>query len=472
MNRRSLIIFAAWAGLAPQPALALINAYTDRKSYVAGDAIQFHVSVTAPPYSITILRDGLVPQTIASVSGISGSFHAFPSDGYLGANWPVGYTWVVPADWPTGSYFARFTDAANQTHFHPFAIRHPTPGTHGRIAFCMDYNTRNAYNAWGGKSLYVGSPNATRVSFLRPMSDDSGKGKGAWLTVLCHGFLESEGFAVEYITESDIHQNPALLQSYDIVVFSAHIEYNTREFYDAIQAHHDRGGHLAFFSANDLWWQVRYEDNGNMMVGYKSTAIPNDPMYGVNNALVTTHWYEPILNRPGEALQGISFTNYSGYYLSENFTVRDADHWFFAGTGLQNGQVVGQNLAGGETDFIGRASPPVVDILLAAKLNRRNAVPGTAPQPFDSVGAIYYEDSPAYGFPNGRGGQVFAAGCQGFCTAMQASRPDHPVFRQMFRNLFNHMLASPPPRLKSPAPPGGLQPGARLPIPEGTPAQE
>lgn len=427
-----------------------IEAYTDRKSYAAGDTISFYVSTDSPTYHIEIVRDGLVPQTVAAGPDLPGTLRPGAPNGWLGPNWPLSHTWVVPSGWTTGSYYARFVTTDGTKHLHPFAIRPTTPGASSRIAFCLDYNTRNAYNYWGGASLYTGAPVAVKVSFQRPFAVENGLGKGSFLPPQCHGRIESEGYPLEYITEWDIHQNPSILQAYDIVIWSAHQEYNSRQFYDAIQAHHDRGGHLAFFSANDLWWQIRYEDNGAMMVGYKSTAIPNDPMYGVNNSLVTTHWYDPLLNRPGEALQGITFlANSGGFFLPENYKVRRASHWIFAGTGVQNGQTLGQGLAGGETDFIGRASPPVVDILLAARLTRP-AVTQTPPQPFEAVGAIYYEDSPAYGFPNGKGGEVFSTGTQSFCTMLRDSDPDNQIGRRMLRNLLDHMIANPPP---APAPP-------------------
>lgn len=445
--RVNLLIIALLAGLGARPLIAAqkIEAYTDRKSYVAGDTISFYVSTDSPTYHIEIVRDGLVPQTVASGPDLPGTLRPSAPNGWLGPNWPLSHTWVVPAGWATGSYFARFITTDATVHLHPFAIRPTTPGSSSRIAFCLDYNTRNAYNFWGGASLYTGFPPAVKVSFQRPFAAENGLGKGSFLPPQCHGRIELEGYPLEYITEWDIHQNPSILQAYDIVIWSAHQEYNSRQFFDAIQAHHDRGGHLAFFSANDLWWQIRYEDNGATMVGYKSTAIPNDPMYGVNNSLVTTHWYDPLLNRPGESLQGITFlANSGGFYLPENYKVRNASHWIFAGTGVQNGQTLGQGLAGGETDFIGRASPPVVDILLAARL-ARPAVVQTPPQPFDAVGAIYYEDSPAYGFPNGHGGEVFSAGTQSFCTMLRDTDPDFQTGRRMLRNLLDHMLANPPP---------------------------
>lgn len=422
-----------------------IEGYTTRTSYVVGQSIEFHVSTTAPTFQIEIYREGLTSQLIATSPSLPGANPPIPPSGWLGAGWPVSYVWAVPPEWVTGSYYARFTTPSGSSRRHPFTIRHPAPGSRSRIAFCLDYNTRNAYNNWGGRSLYVGSPIATKVSFQRPYLVEDGLGKGSFLPLQCFGRIEAEGFPLEYLTEWDVEAIPGLLNNYDVLIFSAHLEYNSRPFLDALWAFHARGGHMAFFSANDLWWQVRFEDDGTSMVGYKTIAIPNDPLYGINNDLVTTHWNEMLLNRPNEALQGITFQANSGaFYKGGNLVVQNASHWIFEGTGLQNGQTVGQLLASGETDCIGRATPPVVDVLLGARLSQP-ATTQTPPQPFDVVATVYYEDSPAYGFPNGRGGQVFSTGTQTFCTSFRDSDSSHDATRRMLRNLLNHMLASPPP---------------------------
>ena len=81
--------------------------------------------------------------------------------------------------------------------------------------------------------------------------------------------LEADGFRPEYLTEQDIHRNPSILRAYDVVVLAGHHEYISRVQYDALQDHHDRGGHLAFFSANDISWQVRYEDDCQTLVCYR-----------------------------------------------------------------------------------------------------------------------------------------------------------------------------------------------------------
>lgn len=420
-----------------------IQGYAGSQSVVPGDGLAFHVSTNAPSFSIEIYRDAWTPVLIDTLSGLTGVNHGIPAEGWLGANWPVAHTWTVPANAETGSYYARLVAQDGTSSKCPFIIRRAVPGSLSRIAYVMNYNTRNAYNYWGGKSLYVGP--AVAVSFLRPYFDENGLGKGAFLTTAMHGFLETDGFVLEYITELDIHAIPDLLDAYDVLVMAGHHEYISRPFYDAVQAHHDRGGHLAVFSANDFWWQVRFEQNGNLMVCYKSSAIPNDPMYGVDNSLVTVHWYEEILNRPGEALQGIAF-NWSGAFQAEPYLVQDASHWIFAGTGAQDGDAFGNLMASGEQDFIGPASPPVMDVILHA----RRARPGQGSPPpvaYADGCAIYYEDSPAYGFPNGRGGQVFSSGSQTWPSNLFTGVPGYLAVRRATRNIIQHMVAAPPPPL-------------------------
>ncbi len=439
------VLATAAFGPALPAAAGYIVGYTDRKSYKPGDAIFFHVSTDAATYAIEIVRDAWTPQSIDSVAGLPGELRPVAPGGWLGPNWPVSYTWVVPANWVTGSYYVRFVASDGTTAFCSFVIRHPVSGAHSRLAFCMDYNTRCAYNSWGGKSLYVGNPASVRVSFRRPDFHENGLGKGAWVTRLAHSRMEEDGFAVEYLTEWDIEAEPGLLDHYDVIVFCAHLEYNTRAFMDALRAHHARGGHLAFFSANDLWWQIRYEDDGATIVSYKTTAIPNDPMYGVNNSLVTTNWYRPLLNEPSEAIQGVTYDVESFVTLAEDYRVTDADHWIFDGTGIQNGQTFGFLMAWGETDCIGRRSPPVVDIVLAAKRFRpRDSGPQPQHLPASAM-AVFFEDSAAYGFPGGNGGMVFASGTQSFCSNMQDGVPDYLLVRQVFRNIIGRMVNSPPP---------------------------
>jgi len=436
----------------PAAAEQYIEAYTDEKSYVVGDTICFHVSTDSPTFSIEIQRDAWTPQIVASVSGIEGTYLPYPEpeeQGWRGPDWPVSYTWVVPETWPTSSYYARLVTEDETARCHPLIIRHPVPGSQSRVAFVMNYNNRNAYNEWGGKSLYAsniaGDPHkAVHVSFQRPFEKMSGLGTCYWRQHTVYSTLEEYGFAPEYITEWDIYRNPNITRAYDVLVFTGHHEYISRRTYDALQGHHDRGGHLAFFSGNDIYWQIRLEADGHTLVCYKSYAFAEDPMYGVNDELVTTCWYGPFLNRPAEKLQGVRFVGPCLGFEPEDMLVQMSSHWMFEGTDLVDGEPLGELLAASETDYIWPKSPPIMDMVLYAK--RDTPLPGMDPPvEYVEAAAVYYEDNATYGFPGGLGGQVFSSGSEhGWPLGLTSYMRDYRKVRLVTANIIQHMVDAPP----------------------------
>lgn len=233
------------------------------------------------------------------------------------------------------------------------------------------------------------------------------------------------------------------------MVFASHHEYISRNTYDALEAHHRRGGHLAFFSANDIYWQVRFEDDGNKMVSYKAYAWYEDPMMGVENSLVTNLWWRPPVNRPPEVLQGVCYVPYSYCFEKEEFIVQDCNHFVFEGTGLQNGDACGSKTASGETDYITAYSPATMDVLLLARRERLTGIyryNNYVQVDHVDAAAVYYEDSPEYGFPDGRGGQVFSAGTHdGWGNALLSSSSGYETMRIITRNIVQHMVDAPPP---------------------------
>ena len=435
-----------------------IETYTDKKSYLPGETIHFHVSTTADTYSIEIRKEQWQRKAIAKVANLPGTYYPTPpyerQPWATGANWPVSYSWVIPQEWENGNYLALlYTPSSNYAYaYHPFIVCTRVPGSRSKVAFVMNYNTRQAYNRWGGKSLYYsGVPNdphyAVAVSFLRPFTDSYGRGKHYWGQWELTSQLIADGFDPEFITEWDISSNPAILRAYDVVVLSAHHEYISRNTYDALEAHHHRGGHLAFFSANDIYWQIRFEDNGNTIVGYKSYALREDPMAGVDDSLVTTRWDLPPLNRPAQQLQGVAYMPYSYLFEREDFIVQDCNHFIFEGTGLQSGDALGWRMASSENDYIGPNSPAIMDVILTAR--RERVLAGYEQYvKVDHVdaAAIYYEDSPKYGFPNGRGGQVFSAGTnEGWGDCIGDWSEGYETARRATRNIIQHMVDAPPP---------------------------
>ena len=88
-------------------------------------------------------------------------------------------------------------------------------------------------------------------------------------------WLEHEGYDVSYATDVDLDANASLYSSHRALLVVGHSEYWTKGMYDHAEAARDSGVSLGFFSANNVYWQVRYEPSivGNQprrsMVGYK-----------------------------------------------------------------------------------------------------------------------------------------------------------------------------------------------------------
>jgi hypothetical protein len=118
---------------------------------------------------------------------------------------------------------------------------------------------------------------------------------------------------------------------------------------DTVDAHLQRGGNLAMFSGNAVYWQVRYEDDGRTMVCHKYAARENDPVMGTDRQRqLTSIWSDPLVGRPENRLTGLSFCR-GGYVRFGSavprstgaYSVWRPKHWAFEGTGLRYGDALG-----------------------------------------------------------------------------------------------------------------------------------
>ena len=209
-------------------------------------------------------------------------------------------------------------------------------------------NTWEAYNPWGGKSLYPFSSTdgkaAVKVSFLRPFDHRAGNTSPLSHEIQLVRFLEREGYDVAYQTDADTHADPASLSRPQVVIVNGHAEYWTREMRSAYDAARDAGQDLIFAGADVGFWQVRYEDGGATLVGYKSHS---DPIADPELETIASRNLTPP--HPECELVGVQYTPVPDGPTAEldddgDYTVvaDPATTPWFAGTGL----VLGQHLPG------------------------------------------------------------------------------------------------------------------------------
>jgi hypothetical protein len=160
-------------------------------------------------------------------------------------------------------------------------------------------------------------------------------------------WAETQGYELDYCLNADL-EDPDLLGRYELLLSIGHDEYWSAPMRDSVEAFIAGGGNVAFLSGNTSFWQVRIEDDGRTMVGYKG-ALERDPCYGTDRqAEVTTMWSDHILGRPENQMTGVSFTR-GGYHRigmksadgAGGYTVHRPHHWLFEDTGLEYGDVLG-----------------------------------------------------------------------------------------------------------------------------------
>lgn len=335
--------------------------YADRHSVVAGQPIEFHIASSSGMFDVELINLASPFTVIQTINGVTSQARDCTGMWENGCNWPVTTVFTVPVTWTPGYYVARFPTSEGDRHI-LFAVRAAVPGSYSPIAVIQTTNSDVAYNRFGGKSVYdTASDDGQRahiVSFNRPYYDDAGFARFQIWERRFVEWMKAEGRTFEVITDDDMEAGLPL-DNYKAVLVVGHSEYWSLNARQHLEAYSRNGGHVAIFGGNTMWWQVRVDLQTRQMTVYKDATL--DPMTGVNDDLVTTNFSEwPVLN-PENSILGASFLNAAYVNRLENYervpvedrtpyTVRNANHWVFAGTGLANGDEMGRIAGAIEVD--------------------------------------------------------------------------------------------------------------------------
>lgn len=346
------------AGAADEPRPLFIEGYAGRLSYAPGQEAELHVSTSASRFGVELRRIGATNELVWSKRDLAGKEHVIPEDASAqGCRWPVALSVPIAPNWASGYYMATLrVEDAGGTYTHRgrrtaesdlyFVVR-PPRGPGAKILLQLSANTYNAYNNWGGFSLYAFNGRArnqgSRVSFHRP--------GGSQFFNWEHPFVvwaERNGYALDYAVNSDLELIPGLLDGYKLVLSVGHDEYWSAPMRDALERFIGGGGNVAFFSGNAVCWQVRTEDHGNALTCWKQNYF-QDPVFKTGDyQTLSSLWSHHLVKRPENTLTGVGFL-WGGYRKSHGqfmeepaeFTVHRPDHWIFAGTNLKRDQKFG-----------------------------------------------------------------------------------------------------------------------------------
>ena len=160
----------------------------------------------------------------------------------------------IDAKTPPGQYLIKLSNNLRAATFVPFMVYGDAPSD---ATFVSSVLTWQSYNQWGGESLYKGADGAretaaTVVTFDRPYDGD-GSGQFRYMEQPLLNLMEKVGLDINYVTDFEVHNNPAVFKSTRSIIVGGHSEYWTVAMRDSIDAAVAAGVNLVAFGGNTAY---------------------------------------------------------------------------------------------------------------------------------------------------------------------------------------------------------------------------
>ncbi len=373
-----------------------IEGYADQVSAQVGETVTLRVNTKASTFHVEAFRmgyyQGIGARRVWTSAEVPGSRQAAPTliapTNTVECQWNPSIKIAIDPTWLPGVYLLKLVGATGEQGFVPLCIR--DDASKAAVLIMQGVTSWQAYNRWGGYSLYYGnkggalsyiqSPGggtyadrARIVSYDRPYSHDWASGASDFVGNELPVVMQAEqlGLDVSYWTDIDLHERPELLASHHALVTLGHDEYWSLEMRNGAQTAVQQGLNIAFLGANACYRQIRLEPSpvgpDRHVVCYKSAA--EDPMTGKNNAVVTVNWDQSPVNNPESLLTGSTYQDIAG---NADVVISDPNSWALAGTGLTAGQRLPKAMQG-EFDRYepGPSSPANADIIAHSLVTNR-----------------------------------------------------------------------------------------------------
>jgi len=316
--------------------------YADHVSVRSGQPFRLYVTSTAGAFTVRAFRlgwyggtGGRLLWTSATVPGRPQPAPTVGPDRMVSTTWQPSLT-VPTMGWPAGAYLLLLTAANGKEKYVPITVR--SDSTRGAVVIVDAVNTYQAYNAWGGYSLYHGphdsfATRSYRVTFDRPYDRE-----GAHFLVQSElpliQLAERSGVPLAYLTSVDLATDPGALTGARGMVSAGHDEYWTLAMRAAVTKARDAGTNVAFLGANAVYWRVRYEPSRlgpqRIVAGYKDAGA--DPVK--NRPDTTVKWRSSPYSKTENSLTGML---YECFPAEGSLVVRDPGFFLYAGTGAVRG---------------------------------------------------------------------------------------------------------------------------------------
>jgi hypothetical protein len=323
-----------------------IEGFATATSVNAGQSVDLKVRTTADdvPFHVEIYRSGYYGGTsgrlVSTLPGLTASAQpACQFDSTTGlrdcSTWSSAATITTTADWPSGVYLLRLVRDDNGDDNHVLLVVRQD-GDQAAIVYGVPTSTYQAYNSYGGKSLYdfnstgdltvSGTTRAVAVSYDRPYQQ-SVNGMADWypnVDVRNVSWLERQGYDTTYVASSDI-ETAGALSGHRVFLSPSHDEYWSAGMRSAITTARDAGTSLAFLGSNSIYWKIRYAASPvtgtarRVEVTYKTVSGGATDPTGEK----TSTWRDP--NGPNQPENGLLGQMYVGDNDGVTFRYRVSD---------------------------------------------------------------------------------------------------------------------------------------------------
>ncbi len=397
-----------------------VEGYTDKTSYLPGDNVKFKIHSKSDFVDIEIYHYGATTNLIHSATNVKSQSQDYYCRSYsYGCDWETTYEYIIPEGSVSGIYSAHVSNDLNELFYITFVVK-GNELSDSEILVMASTNTWQAYNDWSGQSFYryglsEETVASTIISFHRPNKaakpiGDSGHLVGAELHL--HRWLENNGYNFDVVADSDLHDDENLLDNYKVVILNVHPEYWTLKMYNQLHYYLEGGGKLMYLGGNGVYWRVALLHD---RIEVRKVGSNHTYADGLGGKFRT-------LGMPESRHLGVQYTNV-GINTYAPYLVYNADHWIFEGTGVANGDLIGElslnngKASGGETDKMTKNSPNNTVVLGI----------GTNPD-FGGAHMVYYDT------PNGS--KVFSVGSISYTGSLSVD----PIIHQITKNVLDNFL--------------------------------
>jgi hypothetical protein len=341
----------------PAGAGTMITGYASKTSIAPGQS--FHLHVAAPPgsrYRVLVYRlgwyRGVGGRLIMCVPGCRSSHAAIAQPppttpgsvtGLFRAPWRVTDRVEIPHDAVSGYYEAKLEIVggayAGAVGSVPLIVHQSPAAPASAVLVQVPVNTWEAYNRWGGKSLYQfgTSMHALEVSFDRPFDQQEFHNMVTELELPWVCFLERNGIDVSYQTDVDTDTAPGSLLHHRLVFAIGHDEYWTQRVRGAFNRALALSTNL-MFGSNSGEWRMRYAAGRRTIVEWRDPSI--DPVHDwrLDTGFFTT-FGEPECQLMGVAHQWAAQRDLTAPPTPYTVVGPSSDPWL-AAAGLAPGDVI------------------------------------------------------------------------------------------------------------------------------------